>query len=95
MHEELVNQIKAELEALFIEVRELRKEVNELKKEKELDFDISEIDPMDLLDSIDEAAEGKVNTILSEAFTRWKKQINETKTTSFYPKAWTKEYGIK
>jgi len=44
MNEEIVNHIKAEIEALHIEVQELKQEIKELKNKDA--FDISEEDPM-------------------------------------------------
>jgi hypothetical protein len=92
MNEEIVNHIKAEIEALHIEVRELKQEIKELKNKDA--FDISEEDPMELLDSIDAAAEGKENDILSEAFTRWKENVESAKIITKAPKVWTKDFGM-
>jgi hypothetical protein len=92
MNEEIVNHIKAEIDALHIEVRELKQEIKELKNKDA--FDISEEDPMELLDSIDEAAEGKETGILKEAFARWKENIESAKIISKAPKAWTKDFGL-
>jgi len=93
MNEEIVNHIKAEIEALHIEVQELKQEIKELKNKDA--FDISEEDPMELLDNIDEAAEGKENYILSEAFARWKENINNAKVISKASKIWTKNFETK
>lgn len=57
MSQDILNQIIAEIEALNTEIKELREEVKKLRQNQPLD--ISEIDPMELLDAIDEAANSR------------------------------------
>lgn len=57
MREELVNRFIAEIQALNMDVAELREEIKKLKQDQILD--ISDIDPIELLDNIDQAANSR------------------------------------
>lgn len=57
--EELINKIIADIQSIVIEQKALAKEIRDIKKELNMAFDISESDPMELLDELDRASTGQ------------------------------------
>jgi hypothetical protein len=59
MKEELINKIIADIQSIVFEQKALAKEIRDIKKELNMAFDISESDPMELLDELDRASSGQ------------------------------------